>query len=65
MDATPVQILTQVTRHLHSLNIPYMIDGSFASSVHGMGRHTRDADLVIDLAPHRSPCAARDWTTPT
>src|SRR5256885_1308825 len=49
MDATPVQILTWVTRLLDTLNIPYMIDGSFASSVHGIGRHTRDADLVVDL----------------
>jgi len=53
MDATPVQILTQVIRLLDTLNIPYMIGGSFASSVHGMGRHTRDVDLVIDLAPNQ------------
>lgn len=53
MEETPVQILTQVSRLLDSLRIPYMIGGSFASSVHGMARHTRDADLVIDLAPHQ------------
>lgn len=52
-DPAPLQILTQVTRLLDSLNIPYMIGGSFASSVHGLGRHTRDADLVIDLAHHQ------------
>ena len=52
-DATPIQTVTQVTRLLESLDIPYMIGGSFASSVHGMGRHTRDADLVIDLAPSK------------
>ena len=49
MDLTPIQIVTQVTRLLDALNIPYMIGGSFASSVHGLGRHTRDADLVIEL----------------
>jgi len=59
MDATPVQILTQVTRLLNTLNIPYMIGGSFASSVHGMGRHTRDADLVIDLAPSQVDALVR------
>ena len=51
-DIAPIQILAHVTRLLETLNIPYMIGGSFASSVHGMGRHTRDADLVIDLAPN-------------
>jgi hypothetical protein len=59
MDATPVQILAQVTQLLDSLNIPYMIGGSFASSVHGMGRHTRDADLVIDLAPSQVDALVR------
>lgn len=59
MDATPVQILTEVTRLLDALNIPYMIGGSFASSVHGMGRHTRDADLVIDLAANQADALVR------
>ena len=58
-DATPVEIVTQVTRLLEALDIPYMIGGSFASSVHGMGRHTRDADLIIDLAAHKVEALVR------
>ncbi len=41
---------------LESLAIPYMVTGSFASSVHGEPRMTLDADLVID-PPNRGTLA--------
>lgn len=36
---------------LESAEIPYMLVGSFASSVHGQSRTTRDLDVVIDPTP--------------
>lgn len=45
--ATPLQ----VARVLESLNIPYVVGGSYASSVHGEPRSTRDCDLLVDLSP--------------
>jgi hypothetical protein len=42
------EVLAQVVRHLETLDIPYMVTGSFASSVHGKPRTTHDADIVID-----------------
>lgn len=33
---------------LEGLRIPYMVAGSFASSLHGVPRMTNDADIVID-----------------
>jgi hypothetical protein len=43
------EIVVRVVRILDDLGIPYLIGGSFASSVYGEVRLTRDADLVIDL----------------
>ena len=31
------EVLAQVVRHLETLDIPYMVTGPFASSVHGAG----------------------------
>jgi hypothetical protein len=36
---------------LNKLNVPYLIAGSFASSIHGQARSTNDIDLVVDMAP--------------
>jgi hypothetical protein len=38
---------------LDSLDVPYLIGGSLASSLHGVPRSTRDADLAVDLQPER------------
>src|SRR5207245_6074834 len=38
---------------LERLGIPYVIGGSFASSVHGEPRSTNDIDFVVDLDPAR------------
>jgi hypothetical protein len=34
---------------LEELGVPYHVGGSFASSIHGLPRQTRDIDLVADL----------------
>lgn len=39
----------QVLDVLEELGIPHHLGGSYASSVHGVPRQTRDADLVVDL----------------
>jgi hypothetical protein len=41
-------LLGQVTTALDAAGIPYMLTGSFASSIHGLGRSTYDIDLVVD-----------------
>jgi len=43
---------------LERLGIPYLLGGSFASSIHGEARATRDADLLIDM-----PTATADALT--
>ena len=48
---TPLEVLTLAISKLDSLQIPYMIGGSFASSAHGIPRSTQDADIVIEIQP--------------
>jgi hypothetical protein len=43
-----VDLLGHTVQVLETLAIPYMIVGSFASSVHGEPRMTQDIDIVID-----------------
>ena len=45
-------LLARVARSLDSAGVPYMLTGSYASSVHGTPRATQDLDIVI--APTRS-----------
>jgi hypothetical protein len=40
-----------VLEALETASIPYMLVGSLASNVHGIPRSTRDADVVVELAP--------------
>ncbi len=47
---SPLEVLLEVIGILDREGIPYMVGGSFASSIHGMPRMTQDADLVIDLS---------------
>jgi hypothetical protein len=47
----PLQVLQRVISGLETLGIPYMLAGSFASSIHGLARFTQDADLILDLHP--------------
>jgi Nucleotidyl transferase AbiEii toxin, Type IV TA system len=43
------QVLLEVTRVLDELEVPYVVGGSLASSLHGIPRSTQDADLVAAL----------------
>ena len=43
------QILLEVAAILDSAQVPYMVTGSFASSMLGMPRTTRDLDVVVEL----------------
>ena len=47
---SPLEVLLEVVGILDREGIPYMVGGSFASSIHGMPRMTQDADLVVDLS---------------
>ncbi len=40
-------ILTRVVTLLSAANVPFMIGGSFASTMHGSARSTQDIDIVI------------------
>jgi hypothetical protein len=45
--------LREVVRALVGLGIPYALGGSMASSIHGVDRYTRDADLTVEPFPGR------------
>lgn len=49
MVAEPALIVARVARVLQSLGIPYVVGGSFASSIYGIPRATQDVDVVADL----------------
>ncbi len=44
-----VRVALQVIGILEDLGISYHVGGSFASSIHGIPRQTRDLDLAVDL----------------
>ena len=46
---TPTEVLIDVTRVLETLQIQYVVVGSFASSARGVRRATIDADIVAEL----------------
>lgn len=43
----PLEIVEKVTSILDSLNIPYFISGSLASSLQGIPRATQDIDFIV------------------
>lgn len=47
---SPTDVLRRVVGILEALGIPYMVGGSFASSIHGIPRMTQDVDLVVDMS---------------
>jgi type IV secretory pathway TrbF-like protein len=49
----PIAVATDVVAVLTRINVPYVIGGSFASSVHGEPRSTNDIDMVVDLRQHQ------------
>jgi hypothetical protein len=48
-----VAVILDVVSRLETLGIPYVIGGSFASSVHGEARASADVDLLIELPEPR------------
>lgn len=53
-------LLRHTVSALEGLNVPYMLVGSFASTVYGEPRFTQDIDIVFDLPSDAIPsfCAA-------
>lgn len=47
MDAE--EALTEVVDALNELRIPHMVVGAFSSNYHGIGRSTKDADIVVSI----------------
>ena len=45
----PIAVMQQVIDVLDNLGVPYLVGGSFASSIYGTYRATADVDLVADL----------------
>jgi hypothetical protein len=50
-----LELLLKVVEVLEDLGVSYHVGGSFASSVHGNPRQTRDADVVADLPASAVP----------
>jgi hypothetical protein len=46
----PLDVLQIVTEKLERLGLPYMVAGSFASTIYGQPRYTQDADIVAGLS---------------
>ena len=54
-----LEAIAPVVTAFNHLGIPYHVGGSVASSVHGLGRSTLDADLIADLQlAHVAPLVA-------
>lgn len=49
MNGEPFRVGLRVIEVLEDLQISYHVGGSYASSLHGVPRQTRDLDLVVDL----------------
>jgi len=50
MPAEPLAVTLLVTDALEQVGAPYVIGGSFASTIHGVVRSTLDTDIVADLS---------------
>ena len=46
---TPAAAFQELLAALDRLDIPYLVSGSVASSVHGVARATRDIDVLVDM----------------
>src|SRR5947199_5258106 len=47
----PLAVALLVGRLFEKLRVPYLVGGSFASSLYGEPRSTNDVDVVADLDP--------------
>jgi hypothetical protein len=57
--ATVLDVTLLVTEQLEALDVPYLLGGSMASSVHGIFRSTNDADILADLDEARALALAQ------
>jgi hypothetical protein len=48
---TQIDVLLRVAGMLDEMQIPYLVVGSVASSMHGFSRATADVDIVADIHP--------------
>lgn len=48
-----LDIVLYIARVFDRLNIPYLVGGSLASSLHGVPRATQDADMVAGFTALR------------
>lgn len=56
MNDDPIAVIFLVIAALEKIGIKYLIGGSFASSIYGEPRATRDADVLADIrAEHAQP----------
>jgi len=53
-----LKVLHDVVRVLTELDVPHALGGSMASSLHGVARFTRDADLIVDPFPGKEEAFA-------
>jgi hypothetical protein len=53
------ETLLMIASALETLHIPYLVGGSFASSIHGVSRATRDADIVAVIRLDQAQLLAR------
>ncbi len=51
MSASPADAFLRTLDVLDRMEIPYLVGGSVASSIHGISRPTMDLDLVADVQP--------------
>ncbi|MEO8497754.1 MAG: hypothetical protein ABI614_22030 [Planctomycetota bacterium] len=58
------KLLTSVLDVLESMDIPYFVTGSWASSLQGEPRSTHDLDLVVSLAIHKVPGLLAAFASP-
>jgi hypothetical protein len=52
----------EIARIFDSLGIPYALGGSMASSIHGIGRYTRDADMTAEPFPGKEKVFAESFS---
>src|SRR5262249_51947153 len=52
--ASPSEAFTRVLEVLDRMEIPYLVGGSAASSVHGITRPTADVDIVADMKANQT-----------
>jgi hypothetical protein len=61
--------LSLIASALDALKIPYLIGGSIASGVHGIGRTTFDVDIVAQITPRQADALAaalgKEWYVDT